>query len=78
MYTKNISNTEEAINFIKGLITDDKFYHLDDDPSDIINGKTGEPLFTKEEAKCMEERVLELHEFLDDPFEVAIEFGALG
>lgn len=43
--------------FVTGLHERDSLYHFDDNPTDIDNGKTGNPLFTPEEAALCREIV---------------------
>ena len=39
--------------FIKELAANGEFFHLDDDATDIVNGCTGEPLFTPAEGAAV-------------------------
>jgi hypothetical protein len=45
-----LTTVEEIESFISELSANDEFFHLDDDPHDIITMPTGERLFTDEEA----------------------------
>jgi len=50
----------------------DQLFHLDDDPHDIIDGITGEPLFTDEEAKVLEQIVPSLFLAVEDPHRFSV------
>lgn len=58
-----LTTIEEAQAFIKSLVAEGKDFHLEDDPDEIINGKTGCMLFTEEEADLVRQRVDELYAF---------------
>lgn len=45
-----ITSIEEAKAWLKALHSNNEEYHPEDDAHDIINGRTGQPLCTKEEA----------------------------
>lgn len=57
-----IVNIDRAKVFIAELIDKDLFFHLEDDPAEIINAQ-GYDLFTKEEAAVVRERIKELYSF---------------
>ena len=65
-----ITNKEEAEAFFAALKENDKLFHLDDDPFDLLHHPTQERTFTDEQAHLVELRVNELHNVLDDPFEM--------
>ncbi len=52
---QSISSVQDVENFISGLIKNNEMFHLDDNAHDIINGNTGENLFTKDEADKVNE-----------------------
>lgn len=62
----------EASAFIRGLALDGKLYHFEDgSASEIVRGRTGEKLFTPEEAELVDKKVDWAYSVLDDPFEAA-------
>ena len=71
-----VTSKEEAETFITKLHTEyDSLFHFEDDPADI--GHTDEKgrwvkLFTPEEIPLVNDRVNELFDLLDDPFEIAV------
>lgn len=48
---KKIKSVNDAKNFIDRLINKGLAFHLDDEPSEIIDSKTGEYIFTKRESR---------------------------
>ena len=69
LYTSLVTNKEEAEAFIQRMVDENKDYHLDDNPEDMITWETGDLLFTEPEAKAIALRVSACFEHLDDPFE---------
>ncbi len=63
-YEKPIKNQLDAKLFIIGLEADNKSFHFDDPPKDIIDSK-GEPLFSKYECGEIEKRLDELFDIID-------------
>lgn len=61
-YSTPLTSIEQAKAFIADLMATDKIFHLEDAPSEIVNG-FGVPIFTEEEAANMELRVEELYSF---------------
>jgi hypothetical protein len=68
---KPITTRAEAVRFVVDLHEADKLFHFEDEPSDIVNARTGEPLFKPEEIEPLRQRVAELFTLID-PFEIAI------
>lgn len=68
---KPITTKAEAVRFVVDLHEADKLFHFDDEPAEVINAHTGEPLFKPEEIEPLRQRISELF-MLIDPFEVAI------
>ena len=68
---KPITTKAEAVRFVVDLHEADKLFHFDDNPAEIINAHTGEPLFQSEEIEPLRQRISELF-MLIDPFAVAI------
>ena len=60
-FTTPITNRAEAEQFLRDLVASDMQFHLEDDPADVINGPTGEPLFTADEVPHVNARVNELY-----------------
>ena len=56
---KEIVTVQDAKSFIDYLNNEDKLFHFDDDPRDIINIK-GECIFTEEECLLIDERLNEM------------------
>lgn len=52
---QQLTNADEVSAFISALIANDEMFHLDDDASEIIDGRTDERLFTDEEADKINE-----------------------
>lgn len=61
--TKPLTTIVEAQDFIKALVAEGRDFHFEDDPFDVINGKTGTMLFTEEEAQDVTARLDELYAF---------------
>lgn len=72
-HTKPLRTWQEAEGYIRALHYAGLGFHFDDPVEDIINGQTGEPLFTPEECPHVQMRVYELRALLDDPFELAVD-----
>lgn len=72
--TKRIRTAADADAFIRALHADGNLYHFDDNPDDIINLGTGEPVFDPDEVPALRGRVGEMFA-LDgyDPFELAVQ-----
>jgi hypothetical protein len=68
---KPITTKAEAVRFVVDLHEADRLFHFEDEPSDVINAHTGEPLFQPEEIEPLRQRVAELFTLID-PFEIAI------
>ena len=62
IYTTKIDDIIKAKKFIINLHYNNKAFHFDDSPSDIINGD-GSPIFTPSEALNLEERIDELYNY---------------
>jgi hypothetical protein len=67
----------EASAFIRQLVVDGKEFHFEDgSAADLIDIRTGKPVFTPEEAELVDRKVSAAYEVLDDPFE-ALNYWAL-
>ena len=62
IYTKKIDDIIKAKKFIINLHYNNKDFHFEDSPSDIINGDGG-PTFTPGEALNLEDRIDELYNY---------------
>jgi len=62
IYSTPINDIIKAKKFIINLHYNNKAFHFDDPPSDIINGD-GSPTFTPGEAKNLEDRLDELYNY---------------
>jgi hypothetical protein len=66
-YTTPITNTADAEGFLFQLVQHGRSFHPEDNAHDIINGATGQPLFTAADADLINERMEEVHTFMPDP-----------
>ena len=66
LYTKKITNREEAESFYRGLSELGKMFHPEDSPETIINIGSGKQIFAAAESKAVRERVCETYQFLND------------
>lgn len=57
--TTPITDIDTVNSFIDNLIANDKLFHFDDDPFEII-GKGSEPVFTVEQAFAVNARIAEI------------------
>ena len=71
---KQIKNVEDLKAFIKYLNVNNKLFHFEDDPADIINDND-EAVFTNKECKMLNKRIDEICklDLLDKAFELALE-----
>ncbi len=67
-----IKSESEAESFFFMLHQDGMLFHPDDDPSTVINGQSGEMLFTDLEVPLIRQRIDEAYEFMDDPCDFII------
>jgi|TARA_B100001750_G_C15469386_1_gene578946 hypothetical protein len=65
-YSVPLKTVNDCEGFIKNLHKEGKLFHLDDDPSDI-------GIFTDEECDNLNERLTEIFELMDDPFDLCVE-----
>ena len=77
-----IESKEQAEEYLEMLYTDDLLYHPEDDAGDIITASECPssggpviwvPLFNKEEAQLLNERMDEVWTYLSDPCEFVLE-----
>jgi hypothetical protein len=68
-YTTPITSAADAEGFLFQLHQEGLLFHPDDDAHDIINGATGQPLFTAADADLINERMEEVFTFIVDPCE---------
>jgi len=61
-FEKAIKTRKDGEAFLRSLVQSDMSFHLEDNPRDVINGHTGEPLFTEQEAILVDARVNELYQ----------------
>jgi len=59
-FERKIETIEQAKAFIAGLVDQDKDYHFDDDPKEVIDYATGDRAFTDEEAEQLVKRIEEM------------------
>lgn len=64
-----IRSFADAKCFFFCLYQDDLLFHPEDDPSIVINGRSGEMLFNDSEVPLIRQRIDEIYEFMDDPCE---------
>ncbi len=69
-YSVKLKSVDDCMVFLNKLHKQGKLFHLDDDPSDI-------GIFTDEECRHLKDRVSEIFELIDDPFEVCVELDNL-
>lgn len=76
--TRSIRTIEDAHAFVRGLDADGLFFHLEDDPTDVVTGPLGEsrPTFTEDECVAILQRQEEIWTLTDDPCQLAAD--ALG
>ena len=68
-----ITRFSDAEGFLFCLDQDGLLFHPEDDPSTVINSKTGNPIFTDEEVLLIRQRIDEVYEFMDDPCQWILE-----
>jgi hypothetical protein len=66
-YSTPITSAADAEGFLFQLYQHGRHFHPDDNAHDIINGATGQPLFTYAEAEQVNNRMYEVHIFMADP-----------
>jgi hypothetical protein len=66
-YSTPIASTADAEGFLFQLVQHGRDFHPEDNAHDIINGATGQPLFTAADADLINERMEEVHTFIADP-----------
>lgn len=71
-----ITNIREAKDFLHCLEDNGKLFHLEDDPSEIVD-MNGLHIFTKDEASHIDKRLEELFSVVGDPFGLLFEMGIL-
>lgn len=64
-----IRSSADAEGFFFFLYQDNLLFHPEDDPSVVINGRSGEMLFNDSEVPLIRQRIDEIYEFMDDPCE---------
>jgi hypothetical protein len=67
-YSVKLKSVSACEDFIKNLHKQGKLFHLEDDPSDI-------GIFTDEECRHLKDRVSEIFNLMDDPFELCVELN---
>ena len=76
-YAKPLTTDAEAEQFIRDLGANNKIFHLDDDPAEMVEFTTGKRTFTDTEAAHIRQRQDELFGLLEDPHELALEVSGL-
>jgi hypothetical protein len=66
-YATPIASAADAEGFLFQLYQLGLSFHPEDNAHSIINGATGQPLFTFGEADLINERMEEVHTFMADP-----------
>ena len=67
IYTTPIRTEADAEGFFYQLHQLGRLFHPEDDPAEVVNGASGEWLFTKEQAQHLRDRINEVYEVMDDP-----------
>jgi len=67
IYTTPIHTEADAEGFFFQLHQLGRLFHPEDNPSEIINGASGEWLFTQEQAHYLRDRLDEVYAVMDDP-----------
>ena len=73
IFTTKIKSVNDAEIFFFNLWQLGLDYHPEDNAHDVINGKTKKPLFTKDEADLMNQRMEESFIYMDDPCEYLLD-----
>ena len=71
-FERKIETIEQAKGFIAGLMEQDRDYHFDDDPKEVIDYATGERVFTDEEAEQLVKRIDEMYSLAWGEYECPI------
>jgi hypothetical protein len=66
-YSTPITSAADAEGFLFQLYQHGREFHPEDNAHDIINGATGQPLFTAADADLINERMEEVFTFIVDP-----------
>lgn len=69
--TTPITSVEEAKKFICDLYFDGNMFHFDSPAIDIVD-LSGNQAFTDEEAKVLDQRVDEVFNYIEDPFQLCL------
>ena len=64
-----INRESDAESFFFCLYQDGLLFHPEDNPSEVINSRSGHLLFTDQEAVALRERIEEAYSVMDDPCE---------
>lgn len=67
LYTTPIKTEADAQGFFFQLHQLGQLFHPEDNPSEVVNGSTGEWLFTDDQAQHLRHRLDEVYEVMDDP-----------
>lgn len=67
LYTTPIKTEADAEGFFFQLHQLGRLFHPEDNPAEVVNGASGEWLFTKEQAEHLRARLDEVYEVMDDP-----------
>lgn len=67
LFTAPITNTADAEGFLFQMHDLGLSFHPEDNPADIIDTRTGQPLFTPAEVEAVNERINEVFMYMADP-----------
>ena len=67
VYTTPIRTEADAEGFFYQLHQLGRLFHPEDDPATVINGASGQWLFTPDQCQHLRQRIDEVYEVMDDP-----------
>ena len=73
LFTTPITTTADAEGFLFQMYQHGLDFHPEDNPADIIDTRTGQPLFTPAEADAVSERMEEVFMHMVDPCEYLLD-----
>ena len=74
MIDKPISCPRDALKFFAYLFSQDKLFHPDDDPADIVVIETGDFLFDAGEVELIRNRIDEVRAVVSDPCSIILRY----
>ena len=69
--TRRIYTIADAHAFVRALDADGLFFHLEDDPTDVVSGADATPVFTPDECVAILQRQEEIWALTNDPCQLA-------